>query len=220
VTKSWSNYSPKRRNRREWQTVQVTSPYADGVLPDLLQNDVSNIRKCLRRWLSLSELWQEGADNDIIQATIDLARKYSILHDCGTINACFLDANLFAIVKGLEVHPDHAFAPAPKPLFRRIFVTLTKTYWLAMLASLDSDKHEELSHRLDLTPPYGRTIPRLPGRKCVYTPGEMSAKEMEGLMWTVVAVTANMVPTEVTRSWRELAEVGVQLWEESHELRK
>ena len=64
------------------------------------------------------------------------------------------------------------------------------------------------------------TIPRLEGLKCVYRPGEMNAKEIEGLMRTVVYVTMQMVPIDVTRSWEELAETGVQLWEENYELRK
>jgi hypothetical protein len=126
----------------------------------------------------------------------------------------FLISNAF-LSKGLQVHPDHSFSPPPKPLFRRVFVTLTKTYWLALLASLEASQRDELCHRLDATPPYGKT-----GNKCVNTPGELSAKEIEGLMRTVVHVTMEMVPVEVTKSWRELAEVGVMLWEEDHELKK
>jgi hypothetical protein len=89
-----------------------------------------------------------------------------------------------------------------------------------LLASLEASQRDELCYRLDATPPYGKTIPLLPGHKCVNTPGELSAKEIEGLMRTVVYVTMKMVPDEVTESWRELAEVGVQLWEEDYELKK
>jgi hypothetical protein len=112
------------------------------------------------------------------------------------------------------------FVPSPKPTFRRVFVSFTKTYWLAMLASLDDGQRKELAHRLDLTPPCGVTIPELHGSKCVETPQKLSAKEYEGLMRTIVMVAVGMVPAEVTKSWRELAEVGVPLWEENHELQK
>ena len=176
---------------------------------------MTKIRKCLLRWLFLSQVWNEGEDDDILQATIDLTRERSAMTSRSAAMTLTIPVSI-----GLEVHPDHAFSPPPKPLFRRVFVTMTKTYWLALLASLDAEQRDELCRRLDATPPYGRTIPVLPGRKCVHTPGDLSAKEIEGLMRTVVYVTAEMVPQEVTKSWSELAEVGVQLWEEDHELMK
>lgn len=43
---------------------------------------------------------------------------------------------------------------------------------------------------------------------------------MEGLMRTVLNVTVEMVRPDVSKSWRELAEAGVQLWEENYELKK
>ena len=160
-------------------------------------------------------MWKEGEDDDILQATIDLTRKrFAMASRSGALTLTI------PVSIGLEVHPDHAFSPHPKPLFRRVFVTLTKTYWLALLASLEAEERDELCRRLDATPPHGRTIPVLPGRKCVYTPGDLSAKEIEGLMRTVVYVTAHMISQDVTKSWSELAEVGVQLWEEDHELTK
>ena len=94
------------------------------------------------------------------------------------------------------------------------------TYWLALVASLNNDQRDEVSRRLNLTPPYGETIPRLDGQKCVHSPEELNAKEVEGLLRTVLYVTMGMVSPEVTKSWRELAETGVQLWEENYELKK
>jgi hypothetical protein len=122
--------------------------------------------------------------------------------------------------KDLQLHPNHTFSLLAKPLFRRTFLSFTKTYWLALLSNLNADQLNDLSRRLDMTPPYGETIPRLEGQKCVYKPGDMNSKEVEGLMRTVVYVTMEMVPRPVTQSWMELAETGVQLWEENYELKK
>jgi hypothetical protein len=49
------------------------SPYENGVLTESLQQDVVKIRRSVGRWLALSEAWQEGAEDEIIQATVDLA---------------------------------------------------------------------------------------------------------------------------------------------------
>jgi len=170
------------------------SPYEDGVLTESLQQDILKVRKSVRRWLALSEAWQEGAEDEIIRATVDLA--------------------------SVQLHPSHTFSPPAKPLFRRTFLSFTKMYWLALLSYLNADQLNELSHRLDLTPPYGETIPRLEGQKCVHRPEDLNAKEVEGLMRTALYVTMKMVPDPVSQSWRELAETGVQLWEENYELKK
>lgn len=82
------------------------------------------------------------------------------------------------------------------------------------MSSFDPAEREELSKRLDLTPPYGNRIPKFDGKKCVEQPGHLSAKVYEGLMRTVTFVVIGMTDDGVLELWRELAEVGVQTWEE------
>jgi hypothetical protein len=196
---------------------QALPPFAEGVLSTALQEDVMKIRTALHHWLPAAEecrrkLEAEGDDDAMIQATVNLISEY--------IGSRILKAFLKHLIQDLQLAPEHVFSPSPKPTFRRVFVSFTKTYWLALIASLNDEQRKELAHRLDLTPPYGVTVPRLHGSKCVETPQKLSAKEYEGLMRTAVGVTARMVPVEVARSWRELAEAGVPLWEENHELKK
>jgi hypothetical protein len=67
---------PARRAQRRYPLVDgedIMSPYENGVLTESLQEDVIDIRRGVRRWLALSETWQEGAEDEIIQATVELA---------------------------------------------------------------------------------------------------------------------------------------------------
>ncbi len=99
-----------------------------------------------------------------------------------------------------------------------MLTSFTKTYWLALLSSLEGDELEKLSIRVDLIEP-GVGIPRLSGEKCVYHQENITASEMAGLMQTVFIATAGLVPKEVTRSWRELGDTAVRLWEQDNEIR-
>ena len=69
-----SKRPPERRTETRYSGDQddVKSPYEDGLLPKQLQEDVLEIRKALRRWLALSEAWQEGSEDELIQATVEL----------------------------------------------------------------------------------------------------------------------------------------------------
>ena len=72
----WARYSPARRAQRRFVVAdgeEVTSPYESGMLTGALQEDVIKIRKSLRQWLALSEAWQEGAEGEIVKATVDVA---------------------------------------------------------------------------------------------------------------------------------------------------
>jgi hypothetical protein len=97
---------------------------------------------------------------------------------------------------------------------------MIKTYWLALLPSLDPEKLDQVSRRIDLLPPHGK-FPKLSGEKCVRRPGELSAREFEWLMrGNVLAVLSDLAPVDVVVSWRELAETAVPLWEEDRDLKR
>jgi hypothetical protein len=52
----------------------------------------------------------------------------------------------------------------------------------------------------------------------VEKPGELTAKEYEGMMRVIVLLILEMDGMEeIQKSWQELAEVGVQTWEEIDE---
>lgn len=86
-----------------------------------------------------------------------------------------------------------------------------------MIASFNDHEKDEMMHRLDCTPPFGKRIPKFNGKKCVEKPGELSAKEYEGLMRTIHLVALGMVSRDVQKSWSEIGEAGVQTWEEVDE---
>lgn len=115
---------------------------------------------------------------------------------------------------GLELSPEHRFSPRPKQPFQRVFLSFTKTYWLAFVASLDADRKEEIATRLDRSAPFGDTIPQLDGSRCVKKPGELTAKEVKALMQTTFFLIHSFAPFSVARSWRELGVVGMKLWED------
>lgn len=85
---------------------------------------------------------------------------------------------------------------------------------MALVETLDEAEKEELSMRLELVPPYGNRIPKFDGKKCVGKPAELNAREYEGLMRVTVMVIVNLTSNDLVKMWRELAEVGVQTWEE------
>lgn len=72
-----------------------------------------------------------------------------------------------------------------------------------------------MAKRLDCLPPYGERVPQYNGSKCVEKPGELDAREYEGLMRTMHLVVLGMVSKDVMSTWNEIGEVGVMNWEES-----
>lgn len=115
----------------------------------------------------------------------------------------------------LKVDSPYAFTPAPPYKFRPVLLSCIKCYWMALVKSLSDGERTELGMRLDLVPPYGKRIPKLNGKKCVETPGDLTANEYEGLMRVTNMVIVQLTSDEIVRMWRELAEVGVQTWEET-----
>ena len=101
-----------------------------------------------------------------------------------------------------------------------MLVGFTKVYWIALLNSLTQDQRTELSSRVDATPSFGDTVPDLVGTKCINSPDDLNAKELEGLMRTIHVMIITLVDRDIVTSWRELGEAGVQIWEEDGELKK
>jgi hypothetical protein len=54
----------------------------------------------------------------------------------------------FIFLKGLQLHPDRTFHPKPKPLFWKWLLLFTKTYWVALLTSLNAERINWLSSQL------------------------------------------------------------------------
>jgi len=104
--------------------------------------------------------------------------------------------------------------PSPPELFKRVLLSCVRCYWLALVASFDEKEKEEMAKRLDCVPPYGKRVPQFDGNRCVEKPGELNAREYEGLMRTIHLVALGMVAKDVVKSWKEIGEVGVQTWEE------
>jgi hypothetical protein len=72
----WVRRPPALRAQRNHALAdgeEIMSPYDTGVLTESLQDDVVKIRRSVRRWLALSEAWKEGAEDEIIRATVNLA---------------------------------------------------------------------------------------------------------------------------------------------------
>lgn len=114
----------------------------------------------------------------------------------------------------LQVAPEFAFTPAAPEPFRRVFLSIIKCYWLAIIASLSATDRTEVGNRLNQIPPYGKRIPIFDGARCVEKPGELSDRVYEGLFRTVMYVLIGLVDKDVLRWWETMAEAAVMNWEE------
>ena len=86
------------------------------------------------------------------------------------------------------------------------------------MSSRNEAERKEIGRRLDLTPPFGNKVPHFDGKKCIDDPGELSAKEYEGMMRVMVLLLLDMEGMEeIQKTWQELAEVGLHTWEETDE---
>ncbi|TFK44457.1 hypothetical protein BDQ12DRAFT_717608 [Crucibulum laeve] len=169
----------------------VASPFADGSIPSDLQAQVVHIRTCLTTWLKAMEDCRKKVPGSAER--LDVAMKSLV---------------------DLEVDAPYAFTPAPPYKFRRVLLSCTKCFWIALVLSLTPDEKKEMEQRLALVPPFGARVPQFDGQKCIQEPGSLNEREYEGLMRTVHLVAIGMVPKEVGKIWREIGEVGVQTWEE------
>ncbi|KII84883.1 hypothetical protein PLICRDRAFT_179211 [Plicaturopsis crispa FD-325 SS-3] len=164
----------------------TVSPYPEGALPAEQQAEIVKIRAQLQEWLS---------------AMKDVRAKKAGASDILTSETEKLAA--------------YAFSPAPPYKFRRVLLSCIRCYWLALVATRSDAERDELAARLNCIPPYGDRVPAFDGKKTVEKPGELSAKEYEGLMRTIHLVILGMPGIgEIVKTWRELGEVGVQTWEE------
>ncbi|GLB37362.1 hypothetical protein LshimejAT787_0404130 [Lyophyllum shimeji] len=169
----------------------ITSPFPEGVLSAEHQAEVGKIRACLNSWIAATNDCRRkapGAEDNMQSAT---------------------EALLY-----LEVAAPYAFTPSPPELFKRVLLSCTRCYWLALVAFLDEQGKDEMTKRLDCVPPYGKRVPRFDGKRCIEKPGELNEREYEGLMRTIHLVALGMVSKDIVKSWYELGEVGVQTWEE------
>ncbi|PPQ93650.1 hypothetical protein CVT25_012709 [Psilocybe cyanescens] len=167
-------------------------PFPQGKLTAEHRKQLVTIRTCLISWL----LAKVDVDDEVPNTNESLERATEELSK-------------------LKVKAAYAFIPSPPYKFRSVLLSCIRCYWLALVESLDEHEKKELSARLDLVPPYGQRIPKLDGEKCVGKPGELDAREYEGLMRVATFVIVNLTSDDIIKMWRELAEVGVQTWEET-----
>ncbi|KAF8070402.1 hypothetical protein FPV67DRAFT_1668258 [Lyophyllum atratum] len=168
-------------------SVTITSPFPDGVLPAEHQSEIVKIRTCLTSWVA---------------ATNNCRKKVPGAED-----------NMQSATEALITTP-YAFTPSPPELFKRVLLSCIRCYWLALVASFDDKEKDEMAKRLDCIPPFGKRVPRFNGKRCVEKPGELNAREYEGLMRTIHLVALGMVSNDIVKSWNEIGETGVQTWEE------
>ncbi|KII83225.1 hypothetical protein PLICRDRAFT_58529 [Plicaturopsis crispa FD-325 SS-3] len=169
----------------------AASPYAPGVLPAAHESQIVKIQTCLRKWLSAQKDKRSAAPKlDFEQVSNDLL--------------------------ALTIDPPYAFTsePAPPPSHAAL-LSIAKCYWLALVTTLTAPQKDEVARRLDRVPPFGTHVPKFDGRKSVDAPGDLDAREYEGLMRVAVFVLLDMEGLDdVVDSWKELADVGVQVWDE------
>ncbi|KDR75276.1 hypothetical protein GALMADRAFT_140802 [Galerina marginata CBS 339.88] len=174
------------------QNAPTFLPFPPEVLESEHKKQIIAIRTCLLSWLlANSDVKEEspGAGENMQRATEELSN--------------------------LKVDPPYAFTPSPPYQFRSVLLSCIKCYWVALIKVLNDGEKNELAERLNVVPPFGRRIPRFDGKKCVENPGELDAREYEGLMRVTTFVVINLTSDDVVKMWRELAEVGVQTWEET-----
>ncbi|KAF8995494.1 hypothetical protein BDQ17DRAFT_1365692 [Cyathus striatus] len=150
------------------QLIITASPFQEGKLPQALQDQIGAIRTCLTTWLSTVADCRRGVRGSAER--LETAME-----------------NLTNLTVADEYAP-----------FKKVLLSCTKCYWIALISSFDEEEKEEMARRLDLVPPYGKRVPEFDGSKCVKEPGKLSEREYEGLMRTV----------------HLLGEVGVHTWEE------
>jgi len=181
---------------------QVSSPYVPGLLPEDLNTTITIIRRALRSWLALSEECQAGKrdlDERLFEATWTIAN--------------------------LQIPAPYAFVPQRRigskakqiPVFISAFTSIVKAYWIALLTTLDDTQRTNAITYLDIMPPFQDRVPQFDGKKCVEDVESLTLKEFEGLMRSCSILVAQEVAgndPDVVASWMEVAEAGVQLWEE------
>ncbi|KAH9485226.1 hypothetical protein JR316_0002133 [Psilocybe cubensis] len=167
-------------------------PFPQGKLTVEHRKQLIVIRACLISWL----IARSDVDDNVPNASNNLEKATEELSK-------------------LQVQAPFAFTPSPTYIFRSVLLSCIKCYWIALVESLDTPEKDELAARLSLVPPYGQRIPKLNGKKCVDAPADLNEKEYEGLMRVLTLVIVDLTSDDVMKMWRELAEVGVQTWEES-----